>query len=160
MVGGPFEWAGVQGNGVLGKMLVGGVNEASEEIIGNFVDNVSEALFEKDRGNIGEIYAKYIQSGASDNEALKSTLKELLANDIFAALQAGFAGAAMNIASSGSDNGAVGKSIANNTAELSTLKSVAQNIISDESVKSDNVSKALEKVNKKASAANMFIDYS
>lgn len=44
MVGAPLEWADVKGNSTFGKILVSGLNEGTEEIIGNVVDRTYDQI--------------------------------------------------------------------------------------------------------------------
>lgn len=95
MAGGPLEWVGHEGNSTLGKILVSGFNEASEEVIGNWIDRISDELINGHSSEAQQAYQELINQGYSESEATKRVFKNMLAEDIFASLQAGLAGAAM-----------------------------------------------------------------
>ena len=96
MVGAPLEWADVKGNSTFGKILVSGLNEGAEEIIGNVVDRTYDQITQGQLSELSQLKRSYLEQGLSEQEADKEVVKSMLAEDIFAALQAGFAGAVMS----------------------------------------------------------------
>ena len=96
MVGAPLEWADVKGNSAFGKILVSGLNEGTEEIIGNVVDRTYDQITQGQLSELSQLKRSYLEQGLSEQEANKEVVKSMLAEDIFAALQAGFAGAVMS----------------------------------------------------------------
>lgn len=96
MVGAPLEWADVKGNSTFGKILVSGLNEGTEEIIGNVVDRTYDQITQGQLSDLSQLKRSYLEQGLSEQEADKEVVKSMLAEDIFAALQAGFAGAVMS----------------------------------------------------------------
>nr|DAE70059.1 MAG TPA: polyVal ADP-Ribosyltransferase [Caudoviricetes sp.] len=96
MVGAPLEWADVKGNSTFGKILVSGLNEGTEEIIGNVVDRTYDQITQGQLSELSQLKRSYLEQGLSEQEADKEVVKSMLAEDIFAALQAGFAGAVMS----------------------------------------------------------------
>ena len=96
MVGAPIEWADVKGNSTFGKILVSGLNEGTEEIIGNVVDRTYDQITQGQLSELSQLKRSYLEQGLSEQEADKEVVKSMLAEDIFAALQAGFAGAVMS----------------------------------------------------------------
>lgn len=96
MVGAPLEWADVKGNSTFGKILVSGLNEGTEEIIGNVVDRTYDQITQGQLSELSQLKRGYLEQGLSEQEADKEVVKSMLAEDIFAALQAGFAGAVMS----------------------------------------------------------------
>ena len=96
MVGAPLEWADVKGNSTFGKILVSGLNEGTEEIIGNVVDRTYDQITQGQLSELSKLKRSYLEQGLSEQEADKEVVKSMLAEDIFAALQAGFAGAVMS----------------------------------------------------------------
>ena len=96
MVGAPLEWADVKGNSTFGKILVSGLNEGTEEIIGNVVDRTYDQITQGQLSELSQLKRSYLEQGLSEQEADKEVVKSMLAKDIFAALQAGFAGAVMS----------------------------------------------------------------
>ena len=96
MVGAPLEWADVKGNSTFGKILVSGLNEGTEEIIGNVVDGTYDQITQGQLSELSQLKRSYLEQGLSEQEADKEVVKSMLAEDIFAALQAGFAGAVMS----------------------------------------------------------------
>lgn len=96
MVGAPLEWADVKGNSAFGKILVSGLNEGTEEIIGNIVDRTYDQITQGQLSELSQLKRSYLEQGLSEQEADKEVVKSMLAEDIFAALQAGFAGAVMS----------------------------------------------------------------
>ena len=96
MVGAPLEWADVKGNSTFGKILVSGLNEGTEEIIGNVVDRTYDQITQGQLSELSQLKRSYLEQGLSEQEADKEVVKSMLAEDIFAALQAGFAGAIMS----------------------------------------------------------------
>ena len=121
MAGGPLEWVGHEGNSTLGKILVSGFNEASEEVIGNWVDRISDELINGHSSEAQQAYQELINQGYSESEAAKRVFKNMLAEDIFASLQAGLAGATMT----GSDIAA--KSVSQAAAYYDEGKDLNQN---------------------------------
>ena len=134
MAGGPLEWAGYEGKGTLGKVLVSGFNEASEEVIGNWIDRISDELINGHSSEAQQAYQELINQGYSESEATKRVFKNMLAEDIFASLQAGLAGAAMT----GSDIAA--KSVSQAAAYYDEGKDLNQN----PSVATDVVNRGLQ----------------
>ena len=134
MAGGPLEWAGHEGNSTLGKILVSGFNEASEEVIGNWIDRISDELINGHSSEAQQAYQELINQGYSESEATKRVFKNMLAEDIFASLQAGLAGAAMT----GSDIAA--KSVSQAAAYYDEGKDLNQN----PSVATDVVNRGLQ----------------
>lgn len=134
MAGGPFEWVGHEGNSTLGKILVSGFNEASEEVIGNWIDRISDELINGHSSEAQQAYQELINQGYSESEATKRVFKNMLAEDIFASLQAGLAGAAMT----GSDIAA--KSVSQAAAYYDEGKDLNQN----PSVATDVVNRGLQ----------------
>lgn len=96
MVGAPLEWADVKGNSTFGKILVSGLNEGTEEIIGNVVDRTYDQITQGQLSELLQLKRSCLEQGLSEQEADKEVVKSMLAEDIFAALQAGFAGAVMS----------------------------------------------------------------
>lgn len=96
MVGAPLEWADVKGSSTFGKILVSGLNEGTEEIIGNVVDRTYDQITQGQLSELSQLKRSYLEQGLSEQEADKEVVKSMLAEDIFAALQAGFAGAVMS----------------------------------------------------------------
>lgn len=96
MVGAPLEWADVKGNSTFGKILVSGLNEGTEEIIGNVVDRTYDQITQGQLSELSQLKRSYLEQGLNEQEADKEVVKSMLAEDIFAALQAGFAGAVMS----------------------------------------------------------------
>ena len=96
MVGAPLEWADVKRNSTFGKILVSGLNEGTEEIIGNVVDRTYDQITQGQLSELSQLKRSYLEQGLSEQEADKEVVKSMLAEDIFAALQAGFAGAVMS----------------------------------------------------------------
>ena len=96
MVGAPLEWADVKGNSTFGKILVSGLNEGTAEIIGNVVDRTYDQITQGQLSELSQLKRSYLEQGLSEQEADKEVVKSMLAEDIFAALQAGFAGAIMS----------------------------------------------------------------
>ena len=96
MVGAPLEWADVKGSSTFGKILVSGLNEGTEEIIGNVVDRTYDQITQGQLSELSQLKRSYLEQGLSEQEADKEVVKSMLAEDIFAALQAGFAGAIMS----------------------------------------------------------------
>ena len=96
MAGAPLEWADVKGNSTFGKILVSGLNEGTEEIIGNVVDRTYDQITQGQLSELSQLKRSYLEQGLSEQEADKEVVKSMLAEDIFAALQAGFAGAVMS----------------------------------------------------------------
>ena len=96
MVSAPLEWADVKGNSTFGKILVSGLNEGTEEIIGNVVDRTYDQITQGQLSELSQLKRSYLEQGLSEQEADKEVVKSMLAEDIFAALQAGFAGAVMS----------------------------------------------------------------
>lgn len=96
MVGAPLEWADVKGNSTFSKILVSGLNEGTEEIIGNVVDRTYDQITQGQLSELSQLKRSYLEQGLSEQEADKEVVKSMLAEDIFAALQAGFAGAVMS----------------------------------------------------------------
>lgn len=96
MVGAPLEWADVKGSSTFGKILVSGLNEGTEEIIGNVVDRTYDQITQGQLSELSQLKISYLEQGLSEQEADKEVVKSMLAEDIFAALQAGFAGAVMS----------------------------------------------------------------
>ena len=96
MVGAPLEWVDVKGNSTFGKILVSGLNEGTEEIIGNVVDRTYNQITQGQLSELSQLKRSYLEQGLSEQEADKEVVKSMLAEDIFAALQAGFAGAVMS----------------------------------------------------------------
>ena len=96
MVGAPLEWADVKGNSTFGKIFVSGLNEGTEEIIGNVVDRTYDQITQGQLSELSQLKRSYLEQGLSEQEADKEVVKSMLAEDIFAALQAGFAGAVMS----------------------------------------------------------------
>lgn len=96
MVGAPLEWADVKGSSTFGKILVSGLNEGTEEIIGNVVDRTYDQITQGQLSELLQLKRSYLEQGLSEQEADKEVVKSMLAEDIFAALQAGFAGAVMS----------------------------------------------------------------
>lgn len=134
MAGGPLEWVGHEGNSTLGKILVSGFNEASEEVIGNWIDRISDELINGHSSEAQQAYQELINQGYSESEATKRVFKNMLAEDIFASLQAGLAGAAMT----GSDIAA--KSVSQAAAYYDEGKDLNQN----PSVATDVVNRGLQ----------------
>lgn len=134
MAGGPLEWVGNEGNSTLGKILVSGFNEASEEVIGNWIDRISDELINGHSSEAQQAYQELINQGYSESEATKRVFKNMLAEDIFASLQAGLAGAAMT----GSDIAA--KSVSQAAAYYDEGKDLNQN----PSVATDIVNRGLQ----------------
>jgi hypothetical protein len=134
MAGGPLEWVGYEGNSTLGKILVSGFNEASEEVIGNWIDRISDELINGHSSEAQQAYQELINQGYSESEATKRVFKNMLAEDIFASLQAGLAGAAMT----GSDIAA--KSVSQAAAYYDEGKDLNQN----PSVATDVVNRGLQ----------------
>lgn len=131
MVGAPLEWADVKGNSTFGKILVSGFNEGTEEIIGNVVDRTYDQITQGQLSELSQLKRSYLEQGLSEQEADKEVVKSMLAEDIFAALQAGFAGAIMS-----------GSEIApNNIIESAQSNSDIQAII-DEGLSKNKNSKA------------------
>ena len=95
-VGAPLEWADVKGNSTFGKILVSGLNEGTEEIIGNVVDRTYDQITQGQLSELSQLKRSYLEQGLNEQEADKEVVKSMLAEDIFAALQAGFAGAVMS----------------------------------------------------------------
>lgn len=60
-------------------------SEALEEVIGNAVSNLDDVIRLQDEGEIKQAYDDYIAQGKSESEALSLTIKDLLADDIYAA---------------------------------------------------------------------------
>lgn len=96
MVGAPLEWVDVKGSSTFGKILVSGLNEGTEEIIGNVVDRTYDQITQGQLSELSQLKRSYLEQGLSEQEADKEVVKSMLAEDIFAALQAGFAGAVMS----------------------------------------------------------------
>ena len=96
MVGAPLEWADVKGSSTFGKILVSGLNEGTEEIIGNVVDRTYDQITQGQLSELSQLKRSYLEHGLNEQEADKEVVKSMLAEDIFAALQAGFAGAVMS----------------------------------------------------------------
>ena len=96
MVGAPLEWADVKGSSTFGKILVSGLNEGTEEIIGNVVDRTYDQITQGQLSELSQLKRSYLEQGLNEQEADKEVVKSMLAEDIFAALQAGFAGAVMS----------------------------------------------------------------
>lgn len=96
MVGAPLEWVDVKGSSTFGKVLVSGLNEGTEEIIGNVVDRTYDQITQGQLSELSQLKRSYLEQGLSEQEADKEVVKSMLAEDIFAALQAGFAGAVMS----------------------------------------------------------------
>lgn len=96
MVGAPLEWADVKGSSTFGKILVSGLNEGTEEIIGNVVDRTYDQITQGQLSELSQLKRSYLEQGLSEQEADKEVVKSMLAEDIFAALQAGFDGAVMS----------------------------------------------------------------
>ena len=96
MVGAPLEWADVKGSSTFGKILVSGLNEGTEEIIGNVVDRTYDQITQGQLSELSQLKRSYLEQGLSEQGADKEVVKSMLAEDIFAALQAGFAGAVMS----------------------------------------------------------------
>lgn len=134
MAGGPLEWVGHEGNSTLGKILVSGFNEASEEVIGNWIDRISDELINGHSSEAQQAYQELINQGYSESEAAKRVFKNMLAEDIFASLQAGLAGATMT----GSDIAA--KSVSQAAAYYDEGKDLNQN----PSVATDVVNRGLQ----------------
>ena len=134
MAGGPLEWVGHEGNSTLGKILVSGFNEASEEVIGNWIDRISDELINGHSSEAQQAYQELINQGYSESEATKRVFKNMLAEDIFASLQAGLAGATMT----GSDIAA--KSVSQAAAYYDDGKDLNQN----PSVATDVVNRGLQ----------------
>lgn len=96
MVGAPLEWADVKGSSTFGKILVSGLNEGTEEIIGNVVDRTYDQITQGQLSELSQLKRSYLEQDLNEQEADKEVVKSMLAEDIFAALQAGFAGAVMS----------------------------------------------------------------
>ena len=134
MAGGPLEWAGYEGKSALGKILVSGVNEASEEVIGNWIDRISDELINGHSSEAQQAYQELINQGYSESDATKRLLKNMLAEDIFASLQAGLAGAAMT----GSNI------VSNNVAQTAAYYDEGKALNQNPSVATDVVNQGLQ----------------
>lgn len=86
MVGAPLEWADVKGSSTFGKILVSGLNEGTEEIIGNVVDRTYDQITQGQLSELSQLKRSYLEQGLSEQEADKEVVKSMLAEDIFAAL--------------------------------------------------------------------------
>lgn len=129
MAGGPLEWVGHEGNSTLGKILVSGFNEASEEVIGNWIDRISDELINGHSSEAQQAYQELINQGYSESDAAKRVFKNMLAEDIFASLQAGLAGAAMTGSNIASNNVAQAASYYDEGKALNQNPSVATDIV-------------------------------
>lgn len=129
MAGGPLEWVGHEGNSTLGKILVSGFNEASEEVIGNWIDRISDELINGHSSEAQQAYQELINQGYSESDAAKRVFKNMLAEDIFASLQAGLAGAAMTGSNIASNNVVQAASYYDEGKALNQNPSVATDIV-------------------------------
>lgn len=129
MAGGPLEWVGHEGNSTLGKILVSGFNEASEEVIGNWIDRISDELINGHSSEAQQAYQELINQGYSESDAAKRVFKNMLAEDIFASLQAGLAGAAMTGSNIASNNVAQAASYYDEGKALNQNPSVATDVV-------------------------------
>ena len=129
MAGGPLEWVGHEGNSTLGKILVSGFNEASEEVIGNWIDRISDELINGHSSEAQQAYQELINQGYSESDAAKRVFKNMLAEDIFASLQAGLAGAAMTGSNIASNNVAQAAAYYDEGKTLNQNPSVATDVV-------------------------------
>lgn len=129
MAGGPLEWVGHEGNSTLGKILVSGFNEASEEVIGNWIDRISDELINGHSSEAQQAYQELINQGYSESDAAKRVFKNMLAEDIFASLQAGLAGAAMTGSNIASNNVAQAAAYYDEGKALNQNPSVATDVV-------------------------------
>lgn len=129
MAGGPLEWVGHEGNSALGKILVSGFNEASEEVIGNWIDRISDELINGHSSEAQQAYQELINQGYSESDAAKRVFKNMLAEDIFASLQAGLAGAAMTGSNIASNNVAQAAAYYDEGKALNQNPSVATDVV-------------------------------
>lgn len=95
MLGSPIEWANVNPKSTIGRAVTSGVGEGLEEIIGNAMDRTWDATVNGKASEVSQKYQEYIKNGKSPKEATDLVLKDMVSDDLFAAMSAGLAGFAM-----------------------------------------------------------------
>lgn len=95
MLGSPIEWANVNPKSTIGRAITSGVGEGLEEIIGNAMDRTWDATVNGKASEVSQKYQEYIKNGKSPKEATELVLKDMVSDDLFAAMSAGLAGFAM-----------------------------------------------------------------
>lgn len=95
MLGSPIEWANVNPKSTIGRAITSGVGEGLEEIIGNAMDRTWDATVNGRASEVSQKYQEYIKNGKSPKEATDLVLKDMVSDDLFAAMSAGLAGFAM-----------------------------------------------------------------
>lgn len=95
MLGSPIEWANVNPKSTIGRAITSGVGEGLEEIIGNAMDRTWDATVNGKASEVSQKYQEYIKNGKSPKEATDLVLKDMVSDDLFAAMSAGLAGFAM-----------------------------------------------------------------
>ena len=95
MFGSPIEWANVNPKSTIGRAVTSGVGEGLEEIIGNAMDRTWDATVNGKASEVSQKYQEYIKNGKSPKEATDLVLKDMVSDDLFAAMSAGLAGFAM-----------------------------------------------------------------
>lgn len=95
MLGSPVEWANVNPKSTIGRAITSGVGEGLEEIIGNAMDRTWDATVNGKASEVSQKYQEYIKNGKSPKEATDLVLKDMVSDDLFAAMSAGLAGFAM-----------------------------------------------------------------
>lgn len=95
MLGSPIEWANVNPKSTIGRAITSGVGEGLEEIIGNAMDRTWDATVNGKASEVSQKYQEYIKNGKSPKEATDLVLKDMVSDDLFAAMSAGLAGFTM-----------------------------------------------------------------
>lgn len=114
MLGSPIEWANVNPKSTIGRAITSGVGEGLEEIIGNAMDRTWDATVNGKASEISQKYQEYIKNGKTPKEATDLVLKDMVSDDLFAAMSAGVAGFAMG------GVGAISESVENKSAKKLT----------------------------------------
>ena len=114
MIGSPLEWAGVSPKSAIGKIAMSSLGEGYEEIANNAIDRALDYAVNGKASEMSQQFQEYIEQGKSKSEATMLVLKNMMSDDLTAAMSAGLSAFGM------SGSSAISESVENKSAKKLT----------------------------------------
>lgn len=114
MIGSPLEWAGVSPKSAIGKIAMSSLGEGYEEIANNAIDRALDYAVNGKASEISQQFQEYVEQGKSKSEATMLVLRNMMSDDLTAAMSAGLSAFGM------SGSSAISESVENKSAKKLT----------------------------------------
>ncbi len=121
MIGSPLEWTGVSPKSAIGKIAMSSLGEGYEEIANNAIDRALDYAVNGKASEISQQFQEYVEQGKSKSEATMLVLRNMMSDDLTAAMSAGLSAFGM------SGSSAISESVENKSAKKLTGTRINEN---------------------------------